>query len=198
MNASGDKGRMRGMGWIRMVTVLLVALLLAGGGGGRTARAEVITYRLDAVASGKIGARRFTDQPIMLLARVDTDFAIEIAGLGFAIGAIMKFQHKDNPTQIPISGPIALFLISKELQFRPYTVQSPGSLAATPLPQPSGRLILRSSELGPGKLLQATDPIAVTTDLAGPLKLVLVRDHVPATLVIRSIKGNHAVLRAVN
>jgi hypothetical protein len=189
---------MRGMGWTRMVTVLLVALLLAGGGGGRAARAEVITYRLDAVASGKIGARHFTDQPIMLLARVDTDFAIEIAGLGFAIEATMKLQHKDNPTQIPIGTPIALFLISKELQLRPYTVQSPGSLAATPLPQPSGRLILRSSELGPSKLLQATDPIAVTTDLVGPLELVLVRDHVPATLVIRSIKGNHAVLQAVN
>ena len=187
---------MRGVGWIRVVTVLLVALLLASGG-GRTARAEVITYRLDIVASGEIGARRFTDQPIVLLARADTDFAIEIAGLGFAIGAIMKFkQHKDNPTQIPIHTPIALFLISKELQLRPYTVQSPGALAA--MPQPSGRLILRSSKLGPGKLLQATDPTAVTTDLAGALKLVLVRDHVPATLVIRSIKGNHAVLRAVN
>lgn len=186
------------MGWIRMVTVLLVALLLASGG-GRTARAEVITYRLDMVASGEIGARRFTDQPIVLLARADTDFAIEIAGLGFAIGAIMKFkQHKDNPTQIPIHTPIALFLISKELQLRPYTVQSPGALDAMPLPQPSGRLILRSSKLGPGKLLQATDPTAVTTDLAGALKLVLVRDHVPATLVIRSIKGNRAVLRAVN
>jgi hypothetical protein len=190
---------MHGMGWMRMVTVLLVALLLAGGGGGRAARAEVITYRLDAVASGKIGARRFTDQPIVLLARVDTDFAIEIAGLGFAIDAIMKFKaHKDNPTQIPIGTPIALFRISKELQLRPDTVQSPGSPAATLLPQPSGRLILRSSELGPGKLLQATDPIAVTTDLAGPLELVLVRDHVPVTLVIRSIKGNHAVLRAMN
>jgi hypothetical protein len=189
---------MRRMSWTRMVTVLLVALLLAGGG-GRAARAEVITYRLDAVASGKIGARRFTDQPIVLLARVDTDFAIEIAGLGFAIDAIMKFKpHKDNPIQIPIGTSIALFLIAKELQLRPDTVQSPGSLAATPLPQPSGRLILRSSELGPGKLPQATDPIAVTTDLAGPLKLVLVRDHVPATLVIRSIKGNHAVLRTVN
>ena len=46
-------------------------------------------------------------------------------------------------------------------------MQSPGSLAATPLPQPSGRLILRSSELGPGKLVPTTDPIAVTTDLAG-------------------------------
>jgi intracellular multiplication protein IcmD len=36
-----------------------------------------------------------------------------IAGLGFSIGAIMKFkQHKDNPTQLPIGTPLALVLIA--------------------------------------------------------------------------------------
>ena len=35
-----------------------------------------------------------------------------LAGLGFSIGAIMKFkQHKDNPTQIPIGTPIALLFL---------------------------------------------------------------------------------------
>ncbi|WP_419421137.1 type IV secretion protein IcmD [Legionella sp. D16C41] len=43
-----------------------------------------------------------------------------IAGIGFSIGAIMKFkQHKDNPTQIPIGTPIALVLIAAALLFLP-------------------------------------------------------------------------------
>nr|WP_131777165.1 type IV secretion protein IcmD [Legionella impletisoli] len=43
-----------------------------------------------------------------------------LAGLGFAIGAIMKFkQHKDNPTQIPIGTPIALVCIAGALLFLP-------------------------------------------------------------------------------
>ncbi len=43
-----------------------------------------------------------------------------VAGLGFAIGAIMKFkQHKDNPTQIPIGTPIALIFIAAALLFLP-------------------------------------------------------------------------------
>lgn len=43
-----------------------------------------------------------------------------IAGLGFSIGAIMKFkQHKDNPTQIPIGTPIALVFIAAALLFLP-------------------------------------------------------------------------------
>lgn len=43
-----------------------------------------------------------------------------IAGLAFAVGAIMKFkQHKDNPTQIPIGTPIALIFIAAALLFLP-------------------------------------------------------------------------------
>lgn len=43
-----------------------------------------------------------------------------LAGLGFSIGAIMKFkQHKDNPTQIPVGTPIALVFISAALLFLP-------------------------------------------------------------------------------
>lgn len=43
-----------------------------------------------------------------------------LAGLGFSIGAIMKFkQHKDNPTQIPIGTPIALVFIAASLLFLP-------------------------------------------------------------------------------
>ena len=43
-----------------------------------------------------------------------------IAGLGFSIGAILKFkQHKDNPTQIPIGTPIAMLFIAAALIFLP-------------------------------------------------------------------------------
>lgn len=50
-----------------------------------------------------------------------------IAGLGFAVGAIMKFkQHKDNPTQIPIGTPIALVFIAAALIFLPTIVNVAG------------------------------------------------------------------------
>lgn len=43
-----------------------------------------------------------------------------LTGLGFSIGAIMKFkQHKDNPTQIPIGTPISLVFIAAALLFLP-------------------------------------------------------------------------------
>ena len=43
-----------------------------------------------------------------------------IAGLAFSIGAIMKFkQHKDNPTQTPIGGPIGLLIVAAALLFMP-------------------------------------------------------------------------------
>src|SRR3989338_5208535 len=43
-----------------------------------------------------------------------------LAGIGFTIAAIFKFkQHKDNPTQIPMSTPIALLVIGIVLIFLP-------------------------------------------------------------------------------
>ncbi|MCX7116088.1 MAG: type IV secretion protein IcmD [Gammaproteobacteria bacterium] len=51
-----------------------------------------------------------------------------VAGIGFALGAIMKFkQHKDNPTQIPIGGPISLLFIGAALLFFPSVLQLAGS-----------------------------------------------------------------------
>lgn len=51
-----------------------------------------------------------------------------LAGLGFSIGAIMKFkQHKDNPTQIPIGTPIALLFIASALLFLPSILDVAGS-----------------------------------------------------------------------
>ena len=53
--------------------------------------------------------------------------AAYVAGVGFGIGAIMKFkQHKDNPTQIPIGTPIALLFISVALVFLPTVIDVTG------------------------------------------------------------------------
>ena len=44
----------------------------------------------------------------------------QIAGVGFGCAAIFKFkQHKDNPTQIPISTAFALLFVSVLLVFLP-------------------------------------------------------------------------------
>jgi intracellular multiplication protein IcmD len=63
-----------------------------------------------------------------------------VAGLAFAVGAVMKFkQHKDNPTQVPIGTPVTLVAIAAALLFLPsvlsveeYTVV--GTAEATDVP----------------------------------------------------------------
>ena len=51
-----------------------------------------------------------------------------LAGLGFAIGAIMKFKaHKDNPTQITVGTPIALVFIAAALLFLPSILDMAGA-----------------------------------------------------------------------
>ncbi len=53
--------------------------------------------------------------------------AAYVAGFGFAVGAIVKFKaHKDNPTQIPISMPIALLFVAAALIFIPSVFKSTG------------------------------------------------------------------------
>lgn len=50
-----------------------------------------------------------------------------LAGFGFAISGIFKFkQHKDNPTQIPVSTPIALLGVGVLLIFLPGVIQPAG------------------------------------------------------------------------
>lgn len=51
-----------------------------------------------------------------------------LSGIGFGISAVFKFkQHKDNPTQIPISTPFALFGVSCILIFLPGIYQPAGN-----------------------------------------------------------------------
>jgi hypothetical protein len=48
-----------------------------------------------------------------------------LAGLGFSIGATLKFkQHEDNPTQIPVATPIALLYVAAALIFLPTSLGS--------------------------------------------------------------------------
>lgn len=51
-----------------------------------------------------------------------------VAGMAFAVGAIVKFKaHKDNPTQIPIGTPIALLFVGAALIFIPSVYKVSGS-----------------------------------------------------------------------
>lgn len=48
-----------------------------------------------------------------------------IAGLGFTIGALLKFkQHRDNPTQVPLIDPLTLLGIAAALMFLPSIARS--------------------------------------------------------------------------
>lgn len=56
---------------------------------------------------------------VAAIARLVTAAAY-VAGMAFAVGAIVKFKaHKDNPTQIPIGQPIALLFVGAALIFIP-------------------------------------------------------------------------------
>jgi intracellular multiplication protein IcmD len=51
-----------------------------------------------------------------------------VAGMGFAVGAIVKFKaHKDNPTQVTIGMPIALLFVAAALIFIPSVFGSSGA-----------------------------------------------------------------------
>ncbi len=51
-----------------------------------------------------------------------------VAGMGFAVAAIVKFKaHKDNPTQITIGMPIALLFVAAALIFIPSVFGTAGA-----------------------------------------------------------------------
>lgn len=51
-----------------------------------------------------------------------------IAGVGFAGAGIFKFkQHKDNPTQVPLGGPIAMIFIAAALIYLPSVIIATGT-----------------------------------------------------------------------
>lgn len=82
----------------RIATSLLagLALVVPASSGGHAQTAGTIPSNLTA---------RFTNLTELITA------ASYIAGLGFAVGAIMKFKsHKDNPEQVPVGTPIGSVL----------------------------------------------------------------------------------------
>lgn len=51
-----------------------------------------------------------------------------VAGMGFAVGAVVKFKaHKDNPTQVTIGMPITLLFVAAALMFIPGVFKTSGA-----------------------------------------------------------------------
>ena len=73
---------------------------------------------------GGIAGKVLTSVPN--LAKLITALAY-IAGLAFGVAAIVQFKaHKDNPTQVQISKPIALLFVGAALIFLPSVFKSAG------------------------------------------------------------------------
>lgn len=84
-----------------------VALAQAGGGGGQQTSMGI----------GMVAAKVTSN--VAAIARLITA-ASYVAGMAFAVGAIVKFKaHKENPTQIPIGTPIAMLFVGAALIFIP-------------------------------------------------------------------------------
>lgn len=84
-----------------------------------------ITYASTDLTIG--GVASLITESFTSLARLITA-ASYLAGLGFSIGAILKFkQHKDNPTQIPVGTPIAMLFIASALLFLPSLLDVTGT-----------------------------------------------------------------------
>ena len=101
-----------------MKRALLVLLALSCFGVGTAALAAV---------SGVGGVASTVTSNLANVARLITAAAY-VAGMAFAVGAIVKFKaHKDNPTQIPIGAPIALLFVGAALIFIPSVFKVSGT-----------------------------------------------------------------------
>lgn len=116
---SMKQGRLRETGkWLLAACLALgCASVFAAGSGGSSSPPQ-----------GSIGA--LADTIISSLQSVQ-DMLIAvcyIAGVGFAGAGIFKFkQHKDNPTQVPLGGPIAMIFIAAALIYLPSVIIATGS-----------------------------------------------------------------------
>src|SRR3990167_871137 len=89
------------LGILALVCYVMGTVALAAISGGIGTVAQNVTSNLSAIAK-------------LITA------ASYVAGMAFAVGAIVKFKaHKDNPTQIPIGTPIALLFVGSALIFIP-------------------------------------------------------------------------------
>ncbi len=104
--------------WLGLTMVLVTADAVASTGGGSGGTPP----------SGSIGSLANT---IISSLQSVQDMLIAvcyIAGVGFAGAGIFKFkQHKDNPTQVPLGGPIAMIFIAAALIYLPSVIVATGS-----------------------------------------------------------------------
>lgn len=116
--SQGRLGKMKKYIWLLVGSVLclgLVSVVFAGSG----TTVSLIGSGLGGMASRAAGS-------IKGLATLITAGSYA-AGLGFAVGAIVKLKaHKDNPTQVPLSMGIALLGVAILLTFIPTTLKSTG------------------------------------------------------------------------
>lgn len=85
--------------------------------------AAIAAAPADSTLSGILAQVTGTYTP---LERVITGTCV-LAGVGFAVGSILKFKaHKDNPTQVPIGAAISLLALAIALMFLPYLVKGTG------------------------------------------------------------------------
>jgi intracellular multiplication protein IcmD len=97
---------------MKKMVYCLFALICFGIGTAALAAAETTGVGIGSVAAN-------VTSNVANIARLITA-ASYVAGMAFAVGAIAKFKgHKDNPTQIPISTPIALLFVGAALLFAP-------------------------------------------------------------------------------
>lgn len=83
-------------------------------------------FAVSLAASGIGGIAGQAKQSLTNIAYLITAGAY-VGGMGFGVGAIAKFKaHKDNPTQVPISQPIALLFVAAALIFIPSVFKSTG------------------------------------------------------------------------
>ena len=80
-----------------------------------------------AAISGIGGVAATATSNIANIARLITA-ASYVAGMAFAVGAIVKFKaHKDNPAQVPLGGPIVMLFVGAALIFIPSVYRVAGA-----------------------------------------------------------------------
>lgn len=85
------------------------------------------TVALAAVSGGVGTVAQNVTSNLSAVAKLITA-ASYVAGMAFAVGAVVKFKaHKDNPTQVPIGGPIALLFVGAALIFIPTVFKVTGA-----------------------------------------------------------------------
>ena len=98
--------------------------------------AGAMAYAVNAIAATPAGnitsIASNVSKGLLSIASIMEDVAL-VAGVGFILVAFFKFhQHKQNPTQVPISQGLALLVIGACLTLFPRLLQTPGQIIEGP------------------------------------------------------------------